>query len=80
LYNPDAEESYGKVLESDGIVLKQDGTMVLGGIFIGKDNEENYFIGANDKWKISASGRADFDEIYANNLHIQNSIMEIGTV
>lgn len=79
LYNPENYE--GKVLQSGDIILKEDGTMTLGGISIDKDNENNYFIKSNNNnWNISASGVAKFNDVYANNIHIQNSILEMGSV
>lgn len=82
LYNPSKNE--GKVLQSGEILLNQDGTMNLGEILIGKDKQgeqEIYYIKSkNEQWKISATGTAKFNDIYANNVHLQNSILEIGSI
>lgn len=86
LYNPKVNN--GKLLESGGILLTQTGHLNLGTIqaYGGQRNNDNdiispaYIQSQNGKWKIWETGTAEFEDIYANNVHLQNTILEIGTV
>lgn len=95
LYNPDAVDPGGKpirpatdpayraVLQSGNLLIKDTGYMTLGGILLfgGIDGGESAYISSkNDQWKIWENGRADFQDIYANNCHIGNTILEANTI
>ena len=94
LYNPDAKDSDGKlirsntnpayraILQSGKLLIKDTGFMSLGEIsFFGGSNDELAYISAkNNQWQIWENGRADFQDIYANNCHIGNTILEVNTI
>lgn len=94
LYNPDAKDSdgndirsntnpaYRAVLQSGKLLIKDTGSMSLGEIsFFGGSNDELAYISAkNNQWQIWENGRADFQDIYANNCHIGNTILEVNTI
>lgn len=85
LYNPDVND--GKVLESGKIVLTENGQFNLGtiqmyggGVNAAGIESQAYIQSQNGKWKIWENGQAEFKDIYADNVHLQNTILEIGTV
>lgn len=86
LYNPSVNG--GKLLQSGNIMLTQNGRLNLGTIqLFGGERDANgnvvsqaYLQSQNAKWKIWEDGTAEFEDIYADNVHLQNTILEIGTV
>lgn len=94
LYNPDAKDANGKlirpstsaldrvVLASGNLLIKDNNSMSLGTIsfYGGNDSEQAYISSQNNQWKIWENGRADFKNIYADNCHIGNTILETNTI
>lgn len=94
LYNPDAKNSenelvrpstdvaYRAVLRSGNLLIKDTGYMTLGDIslFGGTDSQLAYISSRNSQWKIWEDGRAEFKDIYANNCHMGNTILEVNTI
>ena len=80
LYNPLDEENGGKVISASGFSLLQDGHLNLGSIEMYGGDEANVSYIKTDSWEISGDGQAVFKDIYADNVHLLNTIMEIGTV
>ena len=89
LYNPEIYE--GKVLQSANIFLNNEGRLYLGTLELygGTGNYDGYMRSVvidknsqyqNGEWRINEDGTAYFNNIYADNAHIQNSILEINTV
>lgn len=93
LYNPDAkindslirpegDRLYRAILTSGNILIRDNNTMSLGQIdfFGGSEFNEAYISAKNNQWKIWENGRADFLNIYADNCHIGNTILEANTI
>lgn len=90
LSNPTTNE--GKVLESGTLILKSNGYLQLGNIemYGGSQNTLDGYIRStftdeaglkqNGFWQINENGTAHFDQIYANNARIKNSVLEINTI
>lgn len=78
--NPSKNE--GNFIVSKNIILNNNGKLNIGSIeaFGGKDKNLAYIKSTNEKWKIEANGCAHFEDIYANNVHLSNTILEVGTV
>ena len=82
LYNPDKHN--GVVLESGKIALRDDNQIKVGNItlFGGSTSEQAYISGGNKNeanWILNDDGSAFFKEVYADQVHLQNAILEIGT-
>lgn len=77
LYNPDKSENR-ELLTSGQISLKDDGTMTIGKIEI--DGSETGSIQCKDSWWIRGDGTASFNDIYANNVHLQDAVLEATTI
>lgn len=91
LYNPSIYDK--KVLESGSILLRSDGYLKLGQIDMyggsGANSRDGYIRAnwtddrgnrQNGFWRINEDGTAFFNQVYMNEAHIQNSILEINTV
>ena len=86
LYNPAKHENI--ILKSGNIELNQTGLLKLGTIeAYGGETDENeniisaaYIQSKNGNWRIFENGQAEFKDIYANNVHLSDTILEIGTV
>lgn len=76
MYNPSKNEN--KLLESANICLKDDGTMTIGSIQI--DGSEKGSIKCEGSWWINGNGTASFNDIYANNVHLQDTVLEATTI
>lgn len=84
------EENGGLVLQSGYVKLKNTGLLNLGTVelFGGTGKTDGYIrsiyvdtLGEKQSyWRINEDGTAHFNDIYANNAHIQNSILETTTV
>lgn len=59
-------------LQAGDISMSSDGTIKLGG--------SGRIYAENNNWSINGDGSADFKNIRANNVTLQNSVLEIGTV
>lgn len=83
----------GKVLEAANLLLTSNGYIRAGRMEIFGGSDENsldgyirsFNIDSNSQtqtgwWCIKEDGTSSFDTIYANNAHIQNSVLEIKTV
>ena len=77
LYNPSKYEN--KLLESEKICLNDNGTMTIGKIEI-KGSEEESYLKCGDSWWIDGNGTASFNDIYANNVHLQDAVLEATTI
>ena len=80
IYNPNNHRD--KFIEAGNINLNQSGILKLGSIelFGGSSEDQAYLKAKNGNWIIQEDGMAIFNDIYANNVHLQNTILEIGTV
>lgn len=90
LSNPTTNE--GKVLESGTLILKSNGYLQLGNIEMyggGQSTLDGYIrstftdeagLKQNGFWQINENGTAHFDQIYANNARIKDSVLEINTI
>lgn len=83
IYNPstnDVEENLW--LQAEGVSIYADGKIKLGTIELnsGTGNSDAYIKSANGNWVISESGRADFRDIYADNCHFRNTILETTSI
>lgn len=90
LYNPDTQTDK-LFLHTEKIKLYSNGKLTLGNIELyGGDSDQlgyirSYTIDSNNQtqngeWRINEDGTAYFDNIYVNDAHIQNSILEINTI
>ena len=87
LYNPEENESRN-ILVSNEITLSDKGSFKIGSIeaFGGEKDEDGnkiapaYIKDKDGKWIIHENGKAEFKDIYADNVHLSNTILEIGTV
>lgn len=80
IYNP---TNHGdKFIEAGNINLNQTGILNLGSIEMhgGDDTTQAYMKSENGKWLIREDGVAIFNDVYADNVHLQDTILEIGTV
>ena len=80
IYNP---INHGdKFIEAGNINLNQTGILNLGSIEMhgGDDTTQAYMKSENGKWLIREDGVAIFNDVYADNVHLQDTILEIGTV
>lgn len=75
------------VLQSGNILLRDDGYMTLGDITIfggkkleGQQSQESYISSNSNTWKIYESGLAEFNNIYADNCHMGNSVLKVDTI
>ena len=82
IFNPHYPDSNGNVLQTGNITISQDGYINVGSIniFGGTGAGDAYLQSSNENWKIYENGRADFKDIYADNVHLSNTILEIGTI
>lgn len=80
IYNPINYRD--KFIEAGNINLNQTGILNLGSIEMhgGNDTTQAYMKSENGNWLIREDGVAIFNDIYANNVHLQDTILEIGTV
>ena len=80
IYNPTNHRD--KFIEAGNINLNQKGILNLGSIEMhgGNDTTQAYMKSENGNWLIREDGVAIFNDIYANNVHLQDTILEIGTV
>lgn len=80
IYNPDNNKD--KFIEAGNISLNQTGILKLGSIelFGGATDAQAYLKAENGNWIIQEDGMAIFNDIYANNVHLQDTILEIGSV
>lgn len=77
LYNPSKHEN--NLLKSEKICLNDNGTMTIGKIEI-KGSEEESYLKCGNSWWIDGNGTAGFNDIYANNVHLQDAVLEATTV
>ena len=80
IYNP---TNHGdKFIKAGNINLNQAGVLSLGSIEMhgGNDTTQAYMKSKNGNWLIREDGVAIFNDIYADNVHLQDTILEIGTV
>lgn len=80
IYNPTNHRD--KFIEAGNINLNQTGVLNLGSIEMhgGNDTTQAYMKSENGNWLIREDGVAIFNDIYADNVHLQDTILEIGTV
>ena len=80
IYNPTNHRD--KFIEAGNINLNQTGILNLGSIEMhgGDDTTQAYMKSENGNWLIREDGVAIFNDIYADNVHLQDTILEIGTV
>lgn len=80
IYNPTNHND--KFIEAGNINLNQTGILNLGSIEMhgGDDTTQAYMKSENGNWLIREDGVAIFNDIYADNVHLQDTILEIGTV
>lgn len=82
LCNPNSENNE-IILEAGNFSLSDTGKMSLGNItFYGgtADNPSSYLKANNNNWQIYGDGRAIFSDIWADNVHLQDTILEINSV
>lgn len=84
IYNSEFDESGGNILVSENVKISDAGKIFVGNIELDGSSTEGSIQVIDDnenlKWKINGEGTAIFNDIYANNVHLSNTIMEIGTV
>ena len=80
IYNPTNHRD--KFIEAGNINLNQTGILNLGSIEMhgGDATTQAYMKSENGNWLIREDGVAIFNDIYADNVHLQDTILEIGTV
>lgn len=80
IYNPTNHRD--KFIEAGNINLNQTGILNLGSIEMhgGNGTTQAYMKSENGNWLIREDGVAIFNDIYADNVHLQDTILEIGTV
>jgi hypothetical protein len=80
IYNPTNHRD--KFIEAGNINLNQTGILHLGSIEMhgGNDTTQAYMKSENGNWQIHENGTAIFNDVYADNVHLQDTILEIGTV
>lgn len=79
IYNPTNHRD--KFIEAGNINLNQTGVLNLGSIEMhgGDNTTQAYMKSENGNWLIREDGVAIFNDIYADNVHLQDTILEIGT-
>lgn len=79
IYNPTNYRD--KFIEAGNINLNQTGVLNLGSIEMhgGDNTTQAYIKSENGNWLIREDGVAIFNDIYADNVHLQDTILEIGT-
>ena len=80
IYNPDNHRD--RFIEAGNINLNQNGILNLGSIEMhgGDNTTQAYMKSENGKWLIREDGVAIFNDVYADNVHLRDTILEIGTV
>ena len=80
IYNPTNNEN--RFITAGNINLNQNGILKLGSIEMhgGDSTTQAYMKSENGNWLIREDGVAIFNDIYADNVHLQDTILEIGTV
>ena len=80
IYNPDKHT--GVFLKSKNLSLSNNGEIKLGRIELygGDEDKVAYIRDLGGKWCVQGDGKAVFNDIYANNVHLQDTILEIGSV
>lgn len=80
IYNP--ANNKNKFITAGNINLNQNGILKLGSIEMhgGDSTTQAYMKSENGNWLIREDGIAIFNDIYADNVHLQDTILEIGTV
>lgn len=80
IYNPTNNEN--RFITAGNINLNQNGILKLGSIEMhgGDSITQAYMKSENGNWLIREDGVAIFNDIYADNVHLQDTILEIGTV
>lgn len=80
IYNPTNNEN--RFITAGNINLNQNGILKLGSIEMhgGNETTQAYLKSENDNWLIREDGVAIFNDIYADNVHLQDTILEIGTI
>lgn len=80
IYNPTKHSD--KFIEAGNINLNQTGILNLGSIEMhgGDGTTQAYMKSENGNWQIHENGMAIFKDIYADNVHLQDTILEIGSV
>lgn len=74
------------VLESKNLLMYGNGKIKVGNIEIdAREGGESAFIrhvtsAGTTKWQIEGNGHASFEDVYADNAHILNTILEVGKV
>ena len=80
LWNPEKSNN-NIILESKNIKLNDQGQLTIGSMIIDGNNGgsiKNNLIDSH--WEINGDGSAIFNDIYADNVHLSNTILEVGTV
>lgn len=87
IWNPNVSsgvDSNRKFIEAGRFSVSDYGELKLGTIQLFSGDSEKkqlaFMKSENNKWIIKENGEARFEDIYANNLHLQDTILEIGTV
>lgn len=80
IYNPTNNKN--RFITAGNINLNQNGILKLGSIEMhgGDSTTQAYMKSENGNWLIREDGVAIFNDIYADNVHLQDTILEIGTV
>lgn len=80
IYNPTNNKN--RFITAGNINLNQNGILKLGSIEMhgGDSATQAYMKSENGNWLIREDGVAIFNDIYADNVHLQDTILEIGTV
>ena len=79
IWNPSFAD--GKILEAGSVSLTNDGVLNIGNIIIsGKNGGSIKNTSIDRQWEINNDGTAIFNDIYVDNAHLANSILEMGTV
>lgn len=80
IYNPTNNKN--RFITAGNINLNQNGVLKLGSIEMhgGDSTTQAYMKSENGNWLIREDGVAIFNDIYADNVHLQDTILEIGTV
>ena len=83
IYNPNINSN--KFIQSGNILLDQNGMLQIGDIVIDGSTDTSLIKGgkydeSSAGWKILEDGSAYFRDIYVDEVHMKNSILEIGTI
>lgn len=80
IYNPNLHDN--EFIKAEQITLRTDGTFKIGQIECwggdGTDNDPGYI--GTKKWTIFGNGTATFEDIYADNVHLMDTILEASSV